>query len=241
METQPDNAARSKIASLPEKIRQEICRRLFNGGRGPQILPWLNGLAEVQKVLELDYEGLSVSDQNLSVWRKTGYQDWLRRRERIERTRELARYAAQQSKADGATIADGAASIASGKLLELLEAMDDLPLKGKDGEKLPVMDLVSIAGALTSLRVSEQNDVRLAQNDRKLKQKDGELALAREKFQRDTCKLFLKWSSEKKALDVANSDAVFTDKIEALGQLMFPDTWAPEAQQLSEHDRAETK
>jgi hypothetical protein len=227
MENKPDNSARSKIASLPEKIREEICRRLFDGERGPQILPWLNGLPEVQKVLKLDYEGLSVSDNNLSVWRKTGYQDWLRRRDRIERTRELARYAAQQSKADGATIADGAASIASGKLLELLEAMDDLPLKGADGAKLPVLDLVSIAGALTSLRVSEQNDVRLAQNEKKLKQRDETIALEREKFMTDAATIALKVLKDDRAKQIEGGAGTNAEKIEAMGQHLFGDLWKP--------------
>jgi hypothetical protein len=226
-----DSSKQGKVARLPERIRHEICVRIFDGQGAPKILPWLNALPEVKKILDEDYEGLRVSDQNLSVWRKTGYQEWLRRRERIDRTRELARYAAEQTKAGGASIAEGAQAIASGKLLELLETLDEVIEQkldeSEDGDKgkLSAEALVMVANALGSLRTSEQNDVRLAQNEKKLKQKDEELSLAREKFMRDTAELFLKWHVDKSAADIAAGTMSNADKIEHLGQLMFGETW----------------
>lgn len=215
-------ARRGKIARLPLAIRELVNERLLEGQSARQILPWLNALPGVKTFLTAEYNGDPVNDQNLTAWRHGGYAEWLTRRDRVERTKELARYAAKQSKANGASIAEGGAAIAAGKLLELLELVDE-----ETGARLPTDELVSIASALASLRTSEQNDVRLGQNEKKLAQKDEEIKLARERFQRDTCELFLKWHAEKSAIDVANGDGSNADKIERLGQLMFGETWRP--------------
>ncbi|MDE1907216.1 MAG: hypothetical protein KGH75_12280 [Rhodospirillales bacterium] len=59
----------------------------------------------------------------------------------------------------------------------------------------------------------------------KLVVKKSELELTRQKFQRETCELFLKWSADQKAREVAGSNLSYADKIEQLGQTMFPDSW----------------
>jgi hypothetical protein len=50
-------------------------------------------------------------------------------------------------------------------------------------------------------------------------------ALDQQKFQRETCELFLKWDSDQRAKAIASSDVSHAEKIEQLGQLMFPETW----------------
>jgi len=209
-----------KIARLPVKIREELNQRLLDGQSGGKILPWLNALPEVKKILGEDFDSLIVTDMNLSDWRKGGFEDWQKKRDAIHRTRELAEYAAQQSRAGGASIADGAAAIASGKLLELLEVVDEAT-----GAKLDSESLVNISRALAALRGSEQTDVKLKLEKKKISQKDREIDLDEQRYQRDTCALFLKWHTEKNALDVATSDLSNADKIEHLGQLMFGETW----------------
>lgn len=42
---------------------------------------------------------------------------------------------------------------------------------------------------------------------------------------RETCELFLTWSADQRAKDIANSSISNTDKIEQLGQLMFGEDW----------------
>ena len=223
METQlRDNALKGKIARLPGKLREEVCRRLHDGQSARKILPWLNELPEVQAVLASEFDGQPVNDTNLTTWRQSGYADWLNRAERIERTRELARYAAEVSRANGSTIADGAASIASGKLLELLEAVDEA-----SGSKMDAESLVNISRALAALRGSEQTDVKLALEKKKVSQKDREIDLDEQRYQRETCELFLKWHADKHANELASADTSNADKIEKLGQLMFGDTWQP--------------
>ena len=62
-----------KIARLPLAIREAVNQMLLDGLVYPQI---------VAKLQQLGYPG--IRPQNLSEWRKGGYQDWLRRREQQE-------------------------------------------------------------------------------------------------------------------------------------------------------------
>lgn len=218
------NSNRGKIGALPPAIREEVCRRMFDGQTAPKILPWLNGLPEVLKILREDFEGLRVSDQNLSTWRKTGYRDWLKRRERLDRTRELAGYATKLAQANGATIAEGAQAIAGGKLLELLEVLDET-LEDEEGKPIGAESLVAIAGALTALRSSEQVDVKLALEKIKVAQKGEQLELDKQKFMRDSAGIALKVLKDKRAQQIESGDGSYEEKIEAMGQHLFPGLW----------------
>jgi hypothetical protein len=121
-----------------------------------------------------------VSDQNLSEWRKGGYQDWLKRRERLDHTRELAQYSVKLAKANGGTIAEGAIAIASGYILELLEACDGTLDPETTGDLL---------NALAKFQSSEAAKNRTDLDREKLKRLDEQIALERQKFMRDTGKL----------------------------------------------------
>ncbi len=73
----------SKIARLPAAIRAEINRRLYDGQVGWQILAWLNAEPVVVQTMQaLPSMGPAVSQQNLSVWRQTGYSAFLAQIER---------------------------------------------------------------------------------------------------------------------------------------------------------------
>ena len=53
----------------------------------------------------------------------------------------------------------------------------------------------------------------------------GSLTLQRQKFQRETCELFLKWSADQKAREIASGNGSNSEKIEQLGALMFGEDW----------------
>ena len=74
----------SKIARLPKTIRDQLNQRLENGEIGRSILPWLNSLPETKKVLAELFSGKSITHQNLSEWRRAGYQDWLFQQQRLQ-------------------------------------------------------------------------------------------------------------------------------------------------------------
>jgi hypothetical protein len=55
--------------------------------------------------------------------------------------------------------------------------------------------------------------------------KKEQLALDRQKFQRETVELFIKWSNDRQALELATSNAPTADKTEKLGQRIFGSLW----------------
>jgi len=69
---------KSKIARLPNAIRQELNERLRDGEPANALLEWLNGLAQVKALLERYFEGRLVTEQNVSEWKNGGYLDWVR-------------------------------------------------------------------------------------------------------------------------------------------------------------------
>ncbi len=52
-----------------------------------------------------------------------------------------------------------------------------------------------------------------------------ELELAKQKFQRETAELFLKWAEDQQAREITASGSTHAEKIERLGQLMFGEGW----------------
>jgi hypothetical protein len=56
-------------------------------------------------------------------------------------------------------------------------------------------------------------------------QRERELQLSVQKFQRETAELFLKWNADQRASQIASSSQSNTQKIEQLGALMFGEEW----------------
>jgi hypothetical protein len=74
----------SKIAQLPKSIRDQLNHRLENGKQGPELLPWLNALSDTKELMADKFDGRLITPQNLSEWRRGGYQDWLQHQQRLE-------------------------------------------------------------------------------------------------------------------------------------------------------------
>jgi len=94
-----------KIARLPRNVQDELNHRLENGETAGVILAWLNALPAVQAALAAEFHASPVNGQNLSNWRKGGYQDWLKQQERRHLVRELTANAEElATDADGVEI-----------------------------------------------------------------------------------------------------------------------------------------
>jgi hypothetical protein len=78
-----------KIAQLPKEIRDQLNQRLENGKQGPDILKWLNDLPETKKLLAEKFDDQPINKQNLSEWRRGGYEEWLRFQERQLRIQRI--------------------------------------------------------------------------------------------------------------------------------------------------------
>ena len=56
---------------------QQLNWRINDDVPGIDLVKWLNSHPEVQAVMDEHYDGRPISVQNLSEWRKYGYQKWL--------------------------------------------------------------------------------------------------------------------------------------------------------------------
>ena len=66
----------SKISRLPRPIREQVNQRLDNGEQSKRVLQWLNSLPEVQQVLATEFDGVPISAQNMTDWKKHGFRNW---------------------------------------------------------------------------------------------------------------------------------------------------------------------
>lgn len=198
-----------KIARMPASIREEINRRLHDGQPARVILAWLHSQPEALRVLEEHFGEEPVSPQNLSEWRAGGYRDWLSRRERVDHLKVLSDYAISLARAGG-SITEGAAAIAGGRILEMLET-------------LPQEKLAHFVSALAALRSSEATALNARTKQASLAHRERELALAEARFQRQTAELFLKWYEVQAAREIVSSRDDAGKKTEKLIQLMFGD------------------
>jgi hypothetical protein len=156
-----------KIASLPAAVREELNRRLADGQTGPAVLAWLNQIPEVQAVLALRFHGRPIIKQNLTAWRRQELPRWLDRRDGIALVADFSNKAARLARAGSATIAEGAAALASAQLFQALQAAPD-PLDPAAFAAL-VRDLAILRRidlATLKLRLELQN---LARKDREIR------------------------------------------------------------------------
>ena len=216
----PDEPAyKGKIGRLPVVIRNEVNRRILENESGAKIIAWLHEQPAVLRILDEYFGEEPIKPQNLSEWRKGGYQDWLRKQEEIDQLKEMAEYALKLGVAAGGKIADGSAAIAGGKIMMELETATG-------------QDLASKIKSLTLLRMGDQEDRKRNQEDEKIAlkkkvvaQNDQRLELEVKKFNRRTCEMFLKWYDDKRAKDIVESRASNSEKLEKLGQTMFGRDW----------------
>jgi hypothetical protein len=199
---------RGKIAQCPRRVREEICRRLDNGAQGDQILPWLNAQPEVKALIAERWNGFEISDNNLSEWFKGGFLDWQKKETEVDNTERLAEFSMRLAKATGGSMSEGAVAVAGGKLLTALESAEGKQLLG----------LVTGATKLRGVELTKERvDIQRERN----RQRDEIIDLDRQKFQRLTAELFLKWFANKQAEEIAAGADRKEVKMDKLIELMF--------------------
>ena len=109
-----------KIARLPRNIRDELNQRLDNNEPGVRLVGWLNGLPEVKKVLETDFEGREISEQNLSEWKANGHLDWQGQQQALATTQEMKANARELAADSPSELTESLATILAAKYAEAL-------------------------------------------------------------------------------------------------------------------------
>jgi hypothetical protein len=205
-------AYRSKIGRLPYALRRELCERMRDGATGAEVLDWLKGHPTARAILR-DMGADDISAVNLTDWRTSGYQDWLRDQDKVEHVRAMAELSMSVVSAAGGDPSAVGSRIVAGKLLELLAEADHDQAQ-------------ELAKSIALLRAGETDAARLDMQKDALEVKRQTLELAREKFQRDTCALFLKWHDDQRVKDLMSNTGLDNDeKTEALGQMIFGGLW----------------
>jgi len=90
-----------KIARLPKMLREELNQRLDDGETARSLVDWLNGLPEVQALVQGQFGGHEIREQNLSQWKHGGYREWLHHREALELAERLQERAEEMMTAKG--------------------------------------------------------------------------------------------------------------------------------------------
>ena len=86
----PMKTGNGKIANIPRSLRDELNYRLSDGDPGNELVTWLNSKPEVVEVVNELFDGTPISEQNLSEWRKRGYQKWLAHRNAVDESNALS-------------------------------------------------------------------------------------------------------------------------------------------------------
>ena len=106
-----------KIARLPQAMREQLNRRLNDGEPGKALVAWLNEQPGVKAVLQGQFGGRPISEQNLSEWKQGGYRDWLRHQETCDLVGRLAEEAGDlEGVADAVPVSECLAPILAAEL-----------------------------------------------------------------------------------------------------------------------------
>jgi hypothetical protein len=147
-----------KIARLPLDIRNELNARLANGEQGKRLVAWLNSHPEVNEVLDLDFDGRPITEQNLSEWKKGGHRDWQRHQKNLDWARVAADEAQElNGEGDAVPLSDRLAPLAALSLGRLIRSACSSGLKGREDRR----QLLAVVRELAALRAGDHSAARL--------------------------------------------------------------------------------
>jgi hypothetical protein len=121
-----------KIARLPRWVRAGLNERLADGAPGPELVAWLNGRADVRKVLAKRFGGRTINKQNLTAWRQGGFKEWQRLEEAREMVADMVDGAEALERNAKATLADRVSTVAVMVLAKVLHAANGTPETAKE-------------------------------------------------------------------------------------------------------------
>ncbi|MBE7497128.1 MAG: DUF3486 family protein [Verrucomicrobiaceae bacterium] len=210
-------ARTGKIARLPHAVREELNMRLRENENGQTILEWLNALPQCQDA--------PINDANLSLWRSGGFADWLKDQDSVHKIEKLGELSVRLAKAAGGRMSKGFLAIAVGKIHEALEEGQSVEFNEQGKPVLTGVGVDKLAKALAAIAKIEQDDEKLDLDRSKHGLDQEKLALDKKRFQRETAELFIEFSKDEKAKEIATSDMAADTKLEALGKHLFGDAW----------------
>jgi hypothetical protein len=171
-----------KIARLPKAIREEINQRLDDGATARSLVAWLNGLPAVQALVQSQFGGHEIREQNLSQWKLGGYQEWVRHRETLELAERLQERAEEMTAQDPAEkprlpLSEVLSLWLSARYVVATQEVE-AAAGGEDGWK----KLRQMCGDVTKLRRSDQRQVQLQIEREKVELRREEVQIEQGRF-----------------------------------------------------------
>jgi hypothetical protein len=206
-----------KIARLPLAIRQQLNQRLQNGEPGKQLVQWLNGLPEVQAVLAAQFHGQPIQKENLSAWRKGGYQDWEEEQSTLQAVATVFEEAIGLQEAAKEGLTDRMTLVLTAKMAMEIKRLNSVP----DGEKKSKIWRELLGGIVLLRRGNLQGERILVEREK--------LSFRRELHQKEREAEFWQW--------VQNEE--HRDRI--LGMLLTPEQHDEEIERRNEEKRRQVK
>jgi hypothetical protein len=120
------HARTGKIARLPLAVREKINQQLKDGLPTRQIAQWLNQDNAVKAVLKLQFDGEPISDNNLSEWRRGGFQTWQNEQAADATIKKTMAMLPKEAGALQLTLTDKMLLLYTAHVLEDLKALDTI-------------------------------------------------------------------------------------------------------------------
>jgi hypothetical protein len=105
----------SKIALLPEDVRQQVNRRLQAGENPAHVVAWLNALPDAQVASAAGSRDSTVQEEDVMVWQQGGYRDWQAHQEAMAEVRRVVAEAKELSGAADGALTDNLAAWIAGR------------------------------------------------------------------------------------------------------------------------------
>jgi len=207
----------SKIARLPDAVREQLNRRMRDNEAATTILQWLNELPDVKRIVVEQFKGAAITHQNLSIWRRSGYEQWLEGQQPFAEIAALAGDANVFSRVSGDKLAQVAATMASARMIKMLHAMP--------AEECTPEAMAKMSFAISGLVFAEQGEVRLENAKEQIKLRDEQLTLMWDKHQRDVVAITQHVVNDAQIKEIQASPIDNSAKIELIGRRLFGELW----------------
>ena len=143
---------------MPHTVREELNRRLQEGETGVQLVAWLKGLPDTQRVPAQCFGGRPVNEQNLSAWKAGGYREWMLRREVLAPAGEVAAAAGELRDITEGRLMDDLATVLAAHYAAL---MADLRHAGTGEVRRRLLVLRGLTQDIVALRRGDHRRDRL--------------------------------------------------------------------------------
>jgi len=205
-----------KIARLPRYLRDNLNRRLQDGEPGRNLVVWLNSLQAVQDVMEDFFNGMPISEQNLSEWKQGGFLEWQKHGESLEWVRQVTEQANDLSDEAGLVpLSDRLSGIVALTLGRLLQRAAEKPLEQDSVRE----EILSLSRELALLRREDHEAARLKMELEIHARKQADLQArddAREKHREE-------WGLLNKFIKATSMEAVFRNATSHVPSELIPE------------------